>query len=168
MNRRGIIESTRPDQYIAAAVGSDGTATGAIGPCPEGFEWYVERLTCGQSGAAVATTALLEVYVQTTDTAPADESKQGRQDVASGSLVASNVSDENSAIVVQAGYFLVAKWSGLTSGDRVQLSTQIQVRRLVLEKTAARQHPHGLEHAPDRKAGDLGHHVVVDDQVAAI
>ncbi|SRR5260221_336891 len=167
--RRGIIESSRPDQYIAATVAAGGGATGFLGPCPEGFEWYVERLTCAQSGAAVAATALLEFYVQLAQDAPSDASKQGRQDIAVGSSVANNVSDQNQAIVVPPGYFLVAVWSGLTSGDKVKVSSQMQVRRLILERARSDNHIHGIEHTGDRKRGDLYEQpVVVGDQVAEV
>lgn len=162
-NRRGVLESTRPDQYIGATVASDGTATGYIGPCPEGFEWYVERMTCAQSGAGVsATTALLEIYVQQSQNAPGDASKQGRQDIAVGTAVANDVSDNLSPIVVPPGMFLVAYWTGLTSGDLVKLSTQIQVRRLVIERASVGTHAHGIDHRGDAKAGDMRAIIPVD------
>ncbi len=168
--RRGIIESTRPDQYINATVAATGGASGSIGPCPEGFEWYVERLTCSQSGAAVAATALLEIYVQAAPDAPLDASKQGRQDVSVGSVVKDGVSDQQSPIVVPPGYHLVAVWSALTSGDKVKLSSQIQVRRLILE--SARGHKHGqLDYQGDhRKQGDTlrAEPIVVGDQLAEV
>ncbi len=152
-SRQGVVESTRPDMYIAASVASDGTAAGHIGPCPEGFVWYVERLTCFQSGAGVSSNALLEVYVLPVDSSGTlDASKQGRQDIAVGTDVRNDVSDQLSPVTVPPGYFLVAKWSGLTSADRVTLSSQIQVRRLVLERHQPGRHPHTMEHSPDTKA----------------
>ena len=169
-NRRGIHETTRPDLYIAATADATGVAQGAIGPCPEGYEWYVERMTVSQSGAAVAAAATVEVFVVATDRLTGTTSKQGRQDYAAGATnVAGSVSDAASPIVIPAGFFLVCYWTGLTAADKVQLSTQIEIRRLVLEKA---QHGRGTmrpEHESDPKAGDLhGTPVVVGDQVAAV
>lgn len=168
-NRRGVLQQTRSDQYIAATIAADGTGRGAIGPCPEGFEWYVERLTCSQTGTTPAATALLEIYVLPTDLGQGtpDASKQGRQDVSVGTTLTANVSDQESPIVVPAGYYLVAYWTGLTSGDKVALSTQVQVRKLVLER-AHRHSQHDVEHHRDVKASDIAAPVVVGDQVAEI
>lgn len=167
--RRGILVNSRPDQYISTTVNSSGIARGSIGPCPEAYEWYVERLTCSQSGAAVAATALLEIYVLPTDLSSGtpDGSKQGRQDIAVGTDVANDVSDQFSAIVVPAGYYLVAYWTGLTSGDKVQLSSQVQVRKLELEASVRGRHAHTLDHRADDKPADVAA-IVPADTVAAV
>ena len=126
----GIYENTYSDRYLNATVGSAGTANDNIGPCPEGFCWYVERLTCF-SNTANATTGVLEIYAIPTPMVPNDNSKSGRQDVAVGTVVQNGVSDENSPIYLGPGMFLVASWTALTNGDLVAVSCQVRVHRLL-------------------------------------
>lgn len=162
--RPGVHAGYRPGDYISQTVGSTGTAQGAIGPCPDGYEWHVERITCYTNGTT--TNAVLEVYVLRTNDIPDDNSKSGRQDVAIGATVGNGISDQNSPIVVPAGYFLVAGWSGLTNGDVVRFSAQIEVRRTVMERTAGR----GLhDWREDEKAESIRvEPVVVGDQVGKV
>lgn len=154
----------RPDNYISATANAAGVASGSIGPCPEGFCWYVERMTCFSDSAATA--PILEVYVLPTNAAPSDASKQGRQDVATGTNVVNGVSDAASPIVVPAGYYLVAVWTALNSGDHGRLSTQIAVHALPAERATAK-HPGAW--TGDEKIGDhLGRTGTPADQVAAV
>ena len=165
---RGYHHSTRSDQYIAATVASNGTATGFLGPVPEGFCWYVERLTA-HSNTANSTTGKLEVYVQPFQAAPNDASKRGRQDFAIGTAVQDSASDENSPIYVGPGDYLVAVWSALTSGDLVSLSAQIRVHKIEIaaHREANGHHPHYLDQVPQQSALDAVP-VVPGDTVAAV
>ena len=162
----GYHVATRPDQYIAATVASTGLANGFIGPCPEGYCWYVDRITCYSNDTA--TTGVLELYSQSTGNVPNDTSKQGRQDVALGSVVLNGVSDENQPIYVGPSYFLVASWSGLTSGKLVALSAQIRWHKL---ETGHEHRTHGShplhDHIGDEKAEQI-RPVIVGDQVAEV
>lgn len=157
--------TTRPDEYINATVDSTGLAQGYIGPCPEGFCWYVERMTCFSNDTA--TTGILEVYSIRSQIKPSDASKQGRQDVATGSTVLNGVSDQASPIYAGPGYFLVASWSGLTAGKVVALSMQIRVHKI----ETGQPHEHGNGHHPlyqeDEKANRV-FPVIVGDQVAEV
>lgn len=174
MSWEGYYHDTRNGDYISQTVAADGTAGGHIGPCPEGFCWYVERLTCFQSGAAVATTAVLEFYVQSSNARPIDTSKQNRQDVALGTTVANGVSQELPPIYVGPGQMLKAVWTGLTSGDLVRVSSQIRVHKLIAPE--ARSHHHQMEYGGDAKAETIhgtgeppiAEPVVTPDQVAAV
>jgi hypothetical protein len=158
--------TTRPDEYINATIDSAGLAQGFIGPCPEGFCWYVERTTCYSNDTA--TTGILEVYSIRSEIKPSDTSKQGRQDVAVGAVVLNGVSDEASPIYIGPGYFVVASWSGLTAGKVVAMSMQIRVHKL---ETGHEQHAHGAhplhDHVGDEKAERI-YPVIVGDQVAEV
>ena len=135
----GVYDHTRTDQQISATVGSAGTASGALGPVPEGFCWYIERETC-QSNTAATTGALLEVFVSTAQTGPVSPDKTGLQDASVGASVAENVSDNQSPIFLEAGKFLVAQWSGLTQNDLVRYTAQIRVHQL-LRSAGEKQRP---------------------------
>lgn len=126
----GVYVHTRVDQQIAGVIDSTGAFAGSLGPVPEGYCWYVERLTC-QSNTAVASgpTTTLEIFVSTDITGPTSPDKTGRQDMTL--LPANDVSDQNSPIYVGPGMFLVAQWAGLTTGNRVRLTTQIRVHELM-------------------------------------
>lgn len=164
MSWAGIYENTYPNRYISATIGSAGTAQGNIGPCPEGFCWYVERLCCYSNTSA--TSGVLEIYAIPTETVPNDASKSGRQDVAVGTTVQNGVSDQRSPIFVGAGMFLVASWSGLTNGDLVRLSAQIRVHRLLATEPTGR-HPGGSWWGTEAFDDEVKA-VVVGDQVDTV
>lgn len=163
--RPGVHAGYRNGDYISTAIGPAGTAQGYIGECPDGYTWHVERVSCYSNGATL-TNAVLELYVLRVNDIPDDNSKSGRQDVATGTVVGNGISDQHSPIIVPAGYFLVAAWSGLTNGDLVRLSTQIEVRRNMVERTRE----HGLhDWREDEKPADLRvAPVVVGDQVGKV
>jgi hypothetical protein len=106
---------------------SNGIAIGAYGPCPEGFCWYFERLSTYSNTSG---TPILEVYVVTAPNPAAsttglrsrrlDYTPQGKNDLM----------DEVNPIYVQPGYWLLAVWSTLTSGDLCTLSCQLRVHQL--------------------------------------
>jgi hypothetical protein len=136
MWREGIIDHTEPGMYMSATADSNGLAQDFLGPVSAGYVWYVERWTA--FSATAATTPVVELFVQsaermpTTFTAAAGD-RQGRQDL---SITADNdAADLNSPIYIPEGYYLVAFWSGLTSGDVVQLSTQIAVHLVGVSRT---------------------------------
>ena len=132
MWRAGIYDHTEPGQTIIATANSSGVAQGFLGPVPAGYVWYVERYTSFVNASRA--NAAAEIFVLTTDTLPSSYTatvgdRTGRQDV---TLNASNAAADNaSPVCVPAGYHLVALWTGLTSGDRAQLSTQITVHSIV-------------------------------------
>lgn len=161
----GIYKDTWSDRYLAGTVGSDGTFQTALGPVPQGFCWYLERTTCWTDGSSL-TNALLELYVQPGSSAPTDGSRRGRQDLAAGSTVANGVSDNASPVHLGPGMFLVASWSGLASGDHVQLSIQIRVHELyATAASAGRSGGFVGSEQLDPKVGSL---IVPADERAAI
>ena len=172
----GFHHTTRPDQYIHATAASTGIAHGGLGPCPQGFCWYIERMTCySNSGVTVsATTPLLEIYVmQDGGGPPNDASKQGRQDLAVGQVVINGVSDEHQPIYVGPGYKIEAVWTGMNSGDLCVVSFQQRVNKLhaTPEPQTTSQH-HGMHHHEPKseqwEAPTDATPVVVGDQVAEI
>ena len=142
--------------FMSAVANSAGVAQDFIGPVSQGFVWYVERMTTWSNTAQAA--PLLEIFVLTTDTLPSSYTatvgdRVGRQDL---TLTAKNdVADENSAIYVPEGYHLVGLWTGLTSGDAVQLSTQITVHRMSLDIEDRRQVLQQTEPTPDINAEEV-------------
>lgn len=148
----GFYSHTFPGQYINAAVNASGLANGFLGPVPEGYCWYVERLTCW-SNSSNNSTGILEIFVLQSQTPPNDNSRQGRQDVAVGNVVQNGVSDERSPIYVPAGHFLVASWSLLNSADQVALSCQIRVHKLHAKPT----HPAVSHHHMPGGEQAIGH-----------
>lgn len=127
--RHGILDSVNSGQYITATANASGIAQGFIGPVPAGYCWYVERMTTWSNTSA--TTGLeLEIFVLTSGTLGSNYTttvgdRAGRQDLSTNAQ--DDVADENSPIYVGEGYYLVALWTGFTSGDKVQLSAQIAV-----------------------------------------
>lgn len=121
----GFYYGTRTQDVVKAAASSAGQAVGSLGPCPEGFCWYVERFSCYVSTDATPT---LELYVQSIlDAVPID--KAGRQDYTpNGDNDAGGLSP---AIFVGPGQYLVAVWASCTSGDKCQMSAQIRVHELM-------------------------------------
>lgn len=153
--RDGIHHSWRPGDYITATVNAAGIASGSIGPCPEGYVWYVERLTCFSTDTVLTTGGLLEIYSIPTEDSPNDESKSGRQDVAVDVIVLNSVSDQRSPIIVPPGYYLVAKWSGFNAGNTNTLSAQIEVRKIVLHDPRLKHGHHDMNWSGDDKHSDL-------------
>lgn len=143
MFRKGMFDHVKSDLYISAAASAAGIAQGALGPVPPGYCWYVERMNT--KAVTAATGVRLEVFVTATSpltgyTATVG-SRVGRQDL---SVTAENdVADENAAIFVGEGYYLVALWTGLQSGDPVTLATQIAVHK---EHLYPGPHRHGGVH----------------------
>lgn len=173
---RGFHYTTRTDQYIKATAATTGIAHGGLGPCPQGFCWYIERMTCWTNSSVTATTAAptLEIYVmQDGGGVPNDNSKQGRQDVAVGQIVFNAVSDERQPIYVGPGYKIEAVWTGLNTGDLVSLSLQVRVNKLEavpVEQGTINQHAGMHEHPKHDpfNAPTDAIPVVVGDQVAEI
>jgi hypothetical protein len=167
---RGFHHSTRSDQYIAATVAATGVAEGAIGPCPEGYCWYVERLS-PHSNTANASTGLLEIFVRAINLSATDISRQARQDFYKGVDVQDSIHDMRSPIYVAPGQWLVARWSALTNNDLVSLASQIRVHKLEYGLGDRITSSH-LNVNPDGNVqqDQAGHAVpvVVGDQVAAV
>ncbi len=133
MDRAGFYDHHENQWLIRAVADSNGLAQGFLGPCSEGYCWYVERMTTWANASRTA--AVCEVFVQTANKLQSSFSatvgdRTGRQDV---SINASNdVADENSPIYVGPGQYLIAAWSGFTSGDLVELSVQAAIHLLAL------------------------------------
>lgn len=134
MHRAGFYDHHEPGRYIAATADSGGLAQGFMGPVPQGYCWYVERLTSWASAARANST--VELFVLPTNTvAPGFTAtvgdRAGRQDLVTAA--ASNARlDESSPIFVGPGYHLVAFWAGFTSGDSLLVSAQVAIHKLDL------------------------------------
>ncbi len=154
--RAGFFDHYRSSDYIQATASAGGIAQGALGPCPDGYVWYVERTTTWSNSSG---TPVCELFAWNDKTVPGTYtatvgSRGGRQDVTTAGK--NDVSDNKSPVVVQGGYYLVAFWSGLTQNDLVTLSAQICVHQLVVNYLTSPQdeaqireaHEHaGREHA---------------------
>lgn len=139
---KGFFHDVRSDFYLKLTVAAaQTTAFGSLGEVPHGFCWYVERLTSKSSTTQAS--PVLEIYVLNTNLSSLPPDIQGRQDVATGSVVQNGVSDQRSPIYVPEGYFLIAVWSGHTAGDIVQLSAQVRVHKTTLDVP----HKHGNGHS---------------------
>ena len=157
--RAGFFNHYEPGNYISATANSSGVAQGYLGPCPAGYLWYVERMTTWSNTAKTA--PLCEVFVQsvaTTNLASATAGdRAGRQDL---SLIAANdKADEFAAIVVPENYYLVALWTGLNSGDLVNLSTQICVHQLALSPITTPQDFEAIKREGDIHADEARRHL---------
>ncbi len=146
----GAYHHTRTDLQLAGTIGSAGTAVDAIGSVPEGYCWYVERLT-SYSNTANATTGKLEIFVSNNPNGPTAPDKTGREDVATGTSVQDSTSDQRSPIYLGPGQYLVAQWSALTQNDVVRVTSQIRVHELLRNRgpvtAPADHHDHGVEKA---------------------
>lgn len=127
----GVTEAIETGWTIRATADSNGLAQGAIGPVPAGYCWYVERYSTFNPRA----NSVCEIFALNSEKLPsgftaAIGDRAGRLDV---SITANNAAADNAApLYVGEGYWLVAFWSGLTSGDLAQLSTQIAIHRKAL------------------------------------
>lgn len=148
----GAYDHSRTDQQIAGAIVSAGTFSGYIGPVPQGYCWYVERETCYSNTAAATTATLLEIFVSANQTGPTSPDKTGRQDLTV--QVTNDISDNNCPIYVGEGMYLVAQWSGLSSGDKVAYSTQIRVHKLLHAKAGGQGRHEVHDTVSEEKAGD--------------
>lgn len=156
MYRAGFYDHHEPGMSIVATANASGVAQGFLGPVPQGYCWYVERMT-SWSNTAATSGLLLEVFVQTVDDAAPTSAtvgnRTGRQDVSY--VVVNDISDNNSPIHVPEGYFLVAFWTGLTSGDKVELTTQIAVHLLSLDIEPRQLVQQQTEPTPDINPEDV-------------
>lgn len=144
---------------MAGTIVAAGTFVDSLGPVPEGYCWYVERITCYSNDTA--TTGVFELFVIRGDTPPGKPDISGRQDVATGSVVLNGVSDEESPIHVPPGYTLVGSWSGLTSAKVV--SASFQIRWNELETHSAPRH-----HTQDHAAPLIVHPSQLEPHVSAL
>jgi len=106
---------------LTATAGASGSAQTALGPCPEGYCWYVERIS--SHGPTAGTKLDVDVADNNTANDPAwrmDFSATANDDIA----------DEQQPIYVPAGHWLVFNWSGATSGDILKASVQYAVHQL--------------------------------------
>jgi hypothetical protein len=137
MYRLGFHSHTASGMAINATANASGLAQGFLGPVPPGYCWYVERMTTWSN--STATNCELEIFAQADSQAPAGFSatvgdRTNRQDL---SVVAGDdVSDNIAPIYIGEGYYLVAIWTGLNSGDLATLSTQIAVHQITLPEYA--------------------------------
>ena len=120
----GVYDSSTNQAFINATANASGIAQGSIGPCPSGYQWYVERYSTFVNTSA---TPALEIFVMNSPTLPSNYTatlgdRQGRMDYTSSGKNAQ--SDNNSPVIVQEGQWLIAGWTGATSGDQCQLSIQ--------------------------------------------
>lgn len=149
-------------QEIIATANSSGIAQGFLGPCPEGYQWYVERYT-NFSNTAKNSGVLTELFVLTTQQLSSDwtqtvGSRAGRQDVTN---VVNQGGDNSSPICVPAGYFLVALWTGLNANDVTEVSTQIAVHQLLpVLSTPQDAAALALQHSAAHEHVRLSHEVV--------
>ena len=119
MYRMGILDHTVPMQgRTSAAASSAGVADTWYGPVPEGFIWYVERVSvyCPTSAAAVA------LYVSTSELGT---DLGSRADYTSAG--ANAIADEFNPIYLPEGYYLHVQWTAATSGDRCTSGVQYAV-----------------------------------------
>lgn len=101
---------------------------------PAGYVWYIERMSAYSTTAQTA--AKLEISVQTTNIIQNNWDRASREDYTN--TPANDIADENNAIWVPEGNFLVAYWTGLIATDFVCLGTQIATH-LILNNTTPRQ-----------------------------
>ena len=120
MFREGIFDHHRPMEGKVAVANASGVATTFYGPVPEGYAWYVERL----STHAPTTNTACSIFVS----AEASTSDPGFR--ADFTAVADDIADEVNPIYLPAGYYLVVRWTGATSGDTCTASAQIAVHQL--------------------------------------
>lgn len=136
MWRAGVLDHVATELYIGAVVVTAATtAQGYLGPVPQGYCWYVERMS--SYSTTTQTSPKLEISVQTGNLIPANWDRSSRADYTNA--VANDIADENNPIYVPGGNFLVAYWTGLVAGDAVMLGTQIAVHLVDLNQT-----PHQL------------------------
>jgi len=164
MSEDGFFDSSNNQAFINAIAASTGIAQGSIGPCPAGYQWYVERYSTFSNTSA---TPALEIFVMNSPTLPANFTatvgdRQGRQDYTSSGKNAQ--SDNNSPVIVQEGQWLVAGWTGCTSGDVCQLSLQYHVNlktlRIELPQLIAQTVEQSYPDAPHREEKhEAPHHI---------
>lgn len=143
----GFCSHYRPGDQIAGTVDANGKANGALGPCPEGWLWYVERANAWSNTATA--TGLLELFVVRVNAPPAGTDKGGLQGTFWKTDVQHAERSWPAPIVLPAGYFLIASWSGLTQSDLVAVTFQVRVHELEKHE----RHVHGARHHHL-----LGHH----------
>lgn len=132
MWRDGVLDHVTTELYISAVVASgQTTAQGFLGPVPAGYVWYIERMSAYSTTAQTA--AKLEISVQTTNIIQNNWDRASREDYTN--TPANDIADENNAIWIPEGNFLVAYWTGLVATDFVCLGTQIAVHLVLLNQT---------------------------------
>jgi hypothetical protein len=127
-----------------------GVATCFYGPTPEGYVWYVERLS--SHAPTQATTLQVFASPDSTNTDP------GYRADFSGAA-ADAISDETNPIYVPAGYYLVFRWAAATAGDVCVAAVQIAVHQL---------NPQYLMSPEDRVAVREAHERLAEHQVAEV
>ena len=166
----GFYDSSTNQAFINATANASGIAQGSIGPCPSGYQWYVERYSTFVNTSA---TPALEIFVMNSPTLPSNYTatlgdRQGRMDYTSSGKNAQ--SDNNSPVIVQEGQFLVAGWTGATSGDQCQLSiqyhTNLKTLRIepmqLIQQTAEHSYVGAPEHAIEHNHHHRnGHHALL-------
>lgn len=116
------------DGLIKATANASGNATGYLGPCPEGFAWYVERYT---TYVLTSGSPQCEIYALNTPINVGNlplPDKSGRQDWSADGK--NDISDNKTPVYIEAGYYLVAVWTSCNASDPCQLSTQIRVHQM--------------------------------------
>lgn len=149
----GFYDSSNNQAFINATANASGIAQGSIGPCPAGYQWYVERYSTFVNTSA---TPSLEIFVMNSPTLPSNYTatlgdRQGRMDYTSSGKNAQ--SDNNSPVIVQEGQWLVAGWTACNSGDQCQLSVQyhtnLKTLRIepmqLIQQTAEHSYPNAPE-----------------------
>ena len=144
---------------MAATANASGVAVDSIGPCPEGYCWYLNNETIHSNTSASSPT--FELYVSRTNAAPNDSSKAGRVDYTTGSNIKDAANNLASPIYVGPGMYLVGVWNGLNNNDVVNWSGQILSHKLEVHQVRY----HGIEYADNDKQP---HAVVTPDQIAAV
>lgn len=143
MMRMGVFDHTRPAEPKSGTANASGVASLFYGPCPEGYGWYIERISVHCPTAA----AVAHVCVALTPLSAVDYGS--RMDFTTGG--ADSIADESTAIYVPAGYSLSIIWTAATSADVCTASVQYAVHQLdprymmspedMREVQAAHEHP---------------------------
>lgn len=126
--RAGLYDHHVPAQGITSKANTSGIATNVYGPVPEGYAWYVERISvhCPTDGAVADVHVILGTINQVAANAALDTSARVDHTEDGDDAVA----DENSAVFVPAGYSLVVQWTSATSGDICVSAVQYAVHEL--------------------------------------
>lgn len=120
--KAGLYRYHVPMQGRVAKANASGIATAYYGPAPEGYCWYVERMSTN------APTAATRLDVMVAPEASFNDPAYYRTDFTlSGSDA---IADETQPPYVPAGYYLVFRWSGATSGDVCVASIQYAVHEM--------------------------------------
>ena len=148
MLRAGLFDHHTTDPYIVAtAAGTTVLAQGFWGPCPQGYNWYVESVTSHVNNTH---TAVVELAISGAQSLPVSASwDRGNREWWGGAATDANV-QPGLAWYVPEGYYIVAFWTAgtMVAGDIATLGLQLAVHQL---------NPHVMQSPEDRQQVHAAH-----------